>query len=175
MTAPIPENPVEADPMLRVLREHHPDVDVVLLPGRVVPTQDSPLAGRADLDTLVDETEALLDALVGRLSRLEAWPQDVQCESRWRREPVAAEGTRSVHREVVLVAGNLGDGDNIALLRATGNALLGLGWLARPIAGTTPRLVARRGAFTASALARGDSLQVVIGSGHVLIEAEATS
>lgn len=172
MTAQTPEDPIEADPMLRVLRERHPEVDVVLLPGPEAPDRpDTPLASPADLAELAREADALLDALVARLARHVAWPADTLRESRWRHEPAAGAPSRFVHREGVLVAGGLAEGDNVALLRATGNALLGLGWDARPVAGSAPRLVARTGAARASAIVRADSLQVVISSGHALTEA----
>lgn len=173
MTAHTPEDPIDADPMLRVLRERHPNVDVVLLPGPAEPVgHGAPLATATDLAALAGETEALMDALVARLARHAAWPDDVQRESRWRRERGPVPSSRFAHREAVLVAGGLADGDNVALLRAAGNALLGLGWRARPVAGAAPRLVARRGAFSASALVREASLQVVVSSGHVLTGSE---
>ncbi|QBX56686.1 hypothetical protein EXE58_15270 [Nocardioides seonyuensis] len=176
MTAHTPEDPIEADPMLRVLRERHPEVEIVLLPGPVAPDRPAtPLASPADLAGLAREVDDLLDSLVSRLARHQAWPADPAREARWRHEPSAGARSRFVHREVVVVAAGLAEGDNVALLRATGNALLGLGWDARPVAGSAPRLVARRGAARASALVRPGSLQVVVTSGHVLTDAEDLS
>lgn len=176
MEAPEPQTPeaiVAAHPMMRVLRERHPDVDVVLLPdptaqrveGAVIPSATSD-----DLARLARATEHLLDAMTARLARHPAWPSDSRRESRW--EGAAREGGTIAHREAVLVAGGLTEGDNIALLRAAGNAFLGHGWQARPVPGGRPRLVARRGRFTASAMVHVDSLQVTVSSEHVLVDAE---
>lgn len=173
MDALTPDGPAEADPMMRVLRERHPDVDVVLLPGPVAPDPAAgPPASSADLVALARGAEMLLDSLVSRLARHQAWPADTVRESRWRHQPAVGARSRLVHREAVLVVVGLAGGEDVALLRATGNALLGLGWDARPVAGSAPRLAARRGAARASALVRPGSLQVVVSSAHVLTDVE---
>ena len=70
--------------------------------------------------------------------------------------------------ECVAVVGGLADGDNVALLRATGNALVGLGWQARPVPGDRPRLVARRrGGFEAAATVRPTSLVLTLRTAKV--------
>ena len=70
--------------------------------------------------------------------------------------------------EAVAVVGDLDRGDNVALLRSTGNALVGLGWQARPVPGDRPRLVARRrGGFEAAAYVRPTSLVVTVRTAKV--------
>lgn len=165
-----PEEIVLADPMLGVLREHHPDVDVVLLPTPPTPrpAEVDPVATPADLARLAQETDHLLDTLVARLTRHPSWPQHPEREARWRHDRMASADHGLAHRESLVVATGLAEGDNVALLRASGNGLLGLGWQARPVPGSRPRLVARRGPFTASAMVREGSVQLTIGSRRVV-------
>ena len=175
-----PEAIVAADPMMGVLRQRHPDVDIVLLPTPAVPGSVAPgattnggsVATPDDLARLARETEDLLDALAARLSQHPAWPDHAKREARWRHEGVAGEHAGFAHREAILVVDGLAEGDNIALLRAVGNTFLSVGWQASPVPGGRPRLVARRGSVTGSAMVREGSLQLTISSRHVVADAE---
>ena len=72
--------------------------------------------------------------------------------------------------EALAVVGDLGAGENVTLLRSTGNALVGLGWQARPVPGDRPRLVARRrGGFEAAAAVRPTSLVVTVRTAKVRV------
>ena len=158
-----PEEAIAADPMLSVLHERHPDVDVILLPGPPRPPADAPVATSVQLAALEEQTGAAVDDLLARLVRDPAWSGGSQRESRWRRDEVG----RSFS-EVVVVATDLAEGDNVRLLRAAGNAFLELGWEARPVSADPPRLAARRGAWSASASVRDTALHLFVRSGHVL-------
>ena len=183
MTHVTPEPGPTGNPMLEVLRERHPEVDIVVLPDPVVERAEARATGAAAAGapasgesagtpvlspaTVAQTLESLTQDLMARIGEQPAW-QGAQLDRgvQWHRTP---EGYRYV--ESVVAAAGLEPGDNIALLRATGNALLGLGWLARPVSGDRPRLVARRGTFRATAAARPDGLVVTIASG-LLAEAD---
>ena len=151
---PGPPDPTLDDPMLRVLRERHPEVDVVVLPQQAPPSVVPELAadGRegvaADADRLVDDLVARLDLGERTAARDGRWHTD-EWDQSW--------------YEAVAVVGDLDTGENIALLRSTGNALVGLGWQARPVPGDRPRLVGRRrGGFEAAATVRPTSLVLTV-------------
>lgn len=147
-----------ADPMLRVLRERHPEVDVVVLP-QPVPVPQLPELGHAEREAFAADLERLLDDLLGRLPGAGS----VRRDGRWHTD----EWDQSWY-ECVAVVGGLTDGDNITLLRSTGNALVGLGWQARPVPGDRPRLVARRrGGFEAAATVRPTSLVLTVRTAKV--------
>jgi hypothetical protein len=55
---PAVPDPALADPMLRVLRERHPEVDVVVLPGPVPPAPDTPRLDPAVLAATAGATAA---------------------------------------------------------------------------------------------------------------------
>ena len=156
---PTPPDPTLDDPMLRVLRERHPEVDVVVLPQNR-PAPVAPVIAADELDGLAAGAEQLVDDLLARLplgdhtaSRDGRWHTD-EWDQRW--------------YEAVAVVGDLRTGDNVALLRSTGNALVGLGWQARPVPGDRPRLVARRhGGFEAAATVRPTSLVVTVRTARV--------
>ena len=146
---PTPPDPTLADPMLRVLRQRHPEVDIVVLP-QPAPDPQPPELGPTQREAFAADLERLLDDLIGRLRGAGS----VRRDGRWHTD----EFDQSWY-ECVTVVGGLADGDNIALLRSTGNALIGLGWQARPVPGDRPRLVARRrGGFEAAATVRPTSL-----------------
>ena len=157
-----PAEALAAAPMLGVLHERHPDVDIILLPGPPPPPADGPAATPAQLDALAEDTEVAVDDLLARLVRDPAWSGSSQRESRWRRDAVGR-----TYREVVVVVTDLAAGDNVRLLRAVGNALLELGWTARPVSADPPRLAARRGPRSATAAVREGALQLFVGSGRV--------
>lgn len=156
-------DPTLNDPMLRVLRERHPEVDIVVLP------QTAPVAAPAlDLDqreALAADTERLADDLLGRLP---AGDHSLAREGRWHTD----EWDQSWY-ECVAVVGGLDVGENVTLLRSTGNALVGLGWRARPVPGDRPRLLARRrGGFEATATVRPTSLVLTLRTVTVRVVSE---
>ena len=151
-------DPTLDDPMLRVLRERHPEVDVVVLP-QPAPVPELPELGHAQRAPFAADLERLLDDLLGRLPGAASVSRD----GRWHTD----EWDQSWY-ECVAVAGGLTEGDNVRLLRSTGNALVGLGWQARPVPGDRPRLVARRrGGFEAAATVRPTSLVLTLRTAKV--------
>ena len=155
---PTPPDPTLKDPMLRVLRERHPEVDVVVLPQSVPASQLTEL-GPAQREQFAADLERLLDDLLGRLPGAGS----VRRDGRWHTDEWDA-----TWYECVAVVGGLTEGANITLLRSTGNALVGLGWQARPVPGDRPRLVARRrGGFEAAATVRPTSLVLTLRTARV--------
>jgi len=123
--------------MLRVLRERHPEVDIVVLP-QPAPVRRAPEVDRSGRDALAEDLERDLDDLLERLGS-DGPPHSVQRDHRWQTDE-----WHQTWYEAVAVVDDLADGANVALLRATGKALVDLGWRARPVPGDRPRLVARR-------------------------------
>jgi len=144
--------------MLRVLRERHPEVDVVVLP-QPVPAAEPDVASvpREQRDALADDIERLVDDLVARLSREPGWTAADRF-GQWRTDEWG-----HVAYDTAAEIGGLADGANIALLRAAGHALVGLGWSAAPVPGDRPRIAARRpGGVSASVTVRQTSLVVTV-------------
>lgn len=157
---PGPPDPTLDDPMLRVLRERHPEVDVVVLPQHA-PSPVAPVLDAEDRDVLAADADRALDDLLARLARVPGGR--VQREGGWHTD----EWGQSWY-ECVAVVDQLAEGANIALLRSTGHALVGLGWQARPVPGDRPRLVARRrGGLEAAATVRPTSLVVTVRTARV--------
>lgn len=147
------------DPMLRVLRERHPEVDVVVLP-QPAPAPVAPELDASGRDVLAADVERSLDLL---LDRLATGTRPVPREGGWHTDE-----WHQTWYEAVAVVGDLEEGANVALLRATGQALLELGWQARPVPGDRPRLVARRrGGLEAAATVRPTSLVVTLRTAKV--------
>ena len=168
MTPPAPD-PALADPMLRVLREQHPEVDIVVLP-QTAPAPQAPDLTLAQRGTLAAELDRSLDDLLARLSADPA-TGPVTREGSWHTD----EWDQTWY-ECVAVVGPLGEGANIALLRSTGHALVGLGWQARPAPGDRPRLVARRrGGRWATATVRPESLVLTLRTAKVRTADEEAS
>ena len=158
-------DPTLNDPMLRVLRERHPEVDVVVLP-QPAPAPVAPELARDRRDALAADVEVLVDDL---LARLQPGAGSLAREGRWHTD----EWDQSWY-ECVAVVGDLAGGENIPLLRSTGSALVGLGWQARPVPGDRPRVVARRrGGFEAAATVRPTSLVLTLRTAKVRV-AEGT-
>ncbi|MBS2938557.1 hypothetical protein KDN32_12475 [Nocardioides sp. J2M5] len=156
-----------ADPMLRVLRERHPEVDVVVLP-RNEPAPAVPTLDAGARDTLAADVEASLDGLLARVVTVAA---PIGRDGGWHTDEWGQQWYESV-----AVVGPLEEGLNVALLRATGHVLVGLGWQARPVPGSRPRLEARRrGGLTATAAVRPDALVVKLRTVLVRPAAEAVS
>jgi len=155
-TEPGAPDPVLDDPMLRVLRERHPEVDIVVLPQPVPATEpDVAPLGRKQRDADADGIERLVDNLVARLSREPDWT-GAQRFGQWRTNEWG-----QVSYDTAVEVGGLADGANVALLRAAGRALVGHGWEAEPVAGHRPRISASRpGGVTASLTVRPTSLVI---------------
>jgi hypothetical protein len=136
-TGPDSPDPLQADPMLRVLRERHPEVDIVVLPQGSPPRQ-APEVDAPGRDALAGDLERRLDDLLERLGS-DAPLRSVQRDHRWHTD----EWDQTWY-EAVAVVDDLAQGENVALLRATGQGLVDLAWRARPVPGDRPRLVARR-------------------------------
>lgn len=141
-------DPALADPMLRVLRERHPEVDVVVLPGPVPPAPDSPRVDPAGLTAMAARLDEQVGDLLAALSREPGWT-GAERFSRWHTDEWGRQWYESG-----AVVGGLAEGDAVALLRATGAALVALGWRARPVPGDRPRLEAARGTGTGGVSAR---------------------
>ena len=162
-------DPALADPMLRVLREQHPEVDIVVLPQTAPAPQVSELSAlerqalSAGLDSSLDDLLARIAAApaAGPVRRDGSWHTD-EWDQTW--------------FETYAVVGPLADGDNMSLLRATAAALVGLGWQVRPVPGDRPRLVGRRrGGLEASATVRPGSLVITLRTAKVRAVGEAAS
>lgn len=142
--------------MLRVLRERHPEVDVVVLPGPVPPRADTPTLDTAQLTELAAQADSLMGDLLARLSRNREWT-GAERSGRWRTDEWGL-----VSYETAASVRELAEGGDVSMLRATGASLVGLGWQARPVPGTRPRLEARRRGFTGTATIRPAELVVTV-------------
>jgi hypothetical protein len=114
-------DPAAADPFFRVLRERHPDVDVVLLP----PTQPRP----ADPDAWTGDPAAVADDALEALRVLGVslgtnLPDGVRF---WKHHEEAAQ------QHLVVVTSFPAPGQEVPELRRAGQALLDLGWQSRPL------------------------------------------
>lgn len=166
-TGPGAPDPLQADPMLRVLRERHPEVDIVVLP-QGSPARRAPEVDQLGRDALADDLERALDDLVDRLGS-GAPLGSVLRDHRWQTD----EWDQTWY-EAVAVVDELAEGQNVALLRATGQALVDLGWQARPVPGDRPRLVARRrGGAEATATVRPTALVLTLRTAKVRVVEEA--
>ena len=126
-------DPAAADPFFRVLRERHPDVDVVLLP---------PILPRAaDADAWHGDPEAVADDALEALRTLGvALGTDLPAGVRfWKHHDEAAQ------QHLTVVTSFPAPGREVADLRRMGQVLLDLGWLAVPLERQDrPTLEARR-------------------------------
>ncbi|PUA79020.1 hypothetical protein [Nocardioides currus] len=157
-----PEDAVAADPMMRVLRERHPDVDIVLLPP-VEPILDRPSATWAQCRALQHHADTVLATLSLNLghepaTRVDYWWSQAHPE---------------VRRWVTAASyADLGDDGARALLRALGNLLVRLGWEPRPAADGSPRLRGVAGPFELIASAADDAVSVNITSDPLYVPAQ---
>ncbi|WP_107705882.1 hypothetical protein [Nocardioides allogilvus] len=156
-----PEDLVAADPMMRTLRERHPDVNIVLLPP-VEPILDRPSATPAQCRALQQHADTVLATLsrdVGHepATRVDYWWS--QSHPEVRRWVTAASYT------------DLGDGA-LPILRSLGNLLVRLGWEPRPAADGSPRLRGVAGPFELIASAVGDAVSINITSEPLYIPAD---
>lgn len=126
-------DPTASDPFFRVLRERHPDVDVVLLPP-IVPRP-------ADADAWDGDPEVVADDALEALRMLGvALGTDLPAGVRfWKHHDEAAQ------QHLTVTTSFPAPGREVADLRRVGQALLDLGWQARPLAREErPTLEARR-------------------------------
>lgn len=168
MTASTPD-PALADPMLRVLRERHPEVDVVLLPGPVPLGPGTPVLETAELASLAAEADSLVGDVLTQLSRSRHWTGGRR-SGRWRTD----EWGQVSYQSVATVEG-VAQGGHVPLLRDAGAALVDRGWQARPVPGGRPRLEARRPGFGATARVRPDGLVVTVRSAPVRADGGAVA
>ena len=126
-------DPAAADPFFRVLRERHPDVDVVLLPP-IRPRPADPDAWDGDPEVVADDAlEALRVVGVALGTDL---PVGVRF---WKHHEEAAQQHLAVATSIAAA------GTEVRELRRVGQALLDLGWQARPLERQhRPSLEARR-------------------------------
>lgn len=143
------------DPFFRVLRESHPDVDLVILPPATPAPVDEDPAVRSLARDLVAAVGDTVDELLARTgirptARVEFWSSN------------SRDGSRSrVARAGVL---ELEEGAPGPLLEHVGNALLALGWDARPYADGSRRLRGVSGDLVCEAEATGSSVIVEVRS-----------
>ena len=125
------------EPYFRVLRERHPDVDLVILPPIDTDRPDLPLATSDDVATTVRTARAALDALLEAVGH----PAPDARHEAWRFEDSAFVRTFVVRAALR----GLPDGAARPLLRHIGDTLLAQGWDARAVANRPAELVASDG------------------------------
>lgn len=147
--------PLSDDPFFRVLRERHPDADLVVLPPAAPAPDDEPAEVRERARELVATARATLDSVFRRIGREPSVAVDLWSshDRTGRRRRIAR---AAVH--------DLDPGAPVALLREVGDALLALGWDARPYADGSPRLRAVRDGLVCEARAFGQALAVEVTS-----------
>lgn len=157
-----PEDLVAADPMMRVVRQRHPDVNIVLLPP-VEPILDRPSATSAQCRAIQKHA----DAVLATLSRGVDHEPTTRVDYWW------SQSHPEVRRWVTAASyGGLGDGDAISLLRSLGNLLVRLGWEPRPAADGSPRIRGVAGPFELIASAQSDIVSINLTSDPLYIPAE---
>lgn len=156
-----PEDVVAADPMMRIMRERHPDVNIVLLPP-VVPIVDRPSASAAQCRAVQQHADTVLATLSLSVER----EPSTRVDYWW------SQSHPEVRRWVTAASyADLGEGA-LPMLRSLGNALVRLGWEPRPAADGSARLRGVAGPFELIASAAGDVVSVNITSGPLHIPAD---
>ncbi|AWB91812.1 hypothetical protein [Aeromicrobium chenweiae] len=125
------------EPFFRVLREQHPDVDLVILPPVDAPQPDLPLAPAEDVATTVRAARSALDGLLEAVGHPET---DARHEA-WRFEDSAFVRTFIVRASLR----GLPDDEAIPLLRRIGDTLLARGWDARAVVDRPAEILASDG------------------------------
>lgn len=155
------EDAVAADPMMRVVRERHPDVDVVLLPA-VEPILDRPSATPAQCRAIQTHAAAVLATVSQRLDR----EPSTQVDYWW------SQSHPEMRRWVSAASfADLGDEGAISMLRRLGNLLVRLGWEPRVAADGSPRIRGVAGPLELIASAADDVVSVSITSDALHIPA----
>jgi hypothetical protein len=158
--ASLPPDPALADPMMRALRERHPDVDIVLLPP--VPPLDEPPATPAQCRSRMQHADRVLATLTERLAveptaRTDYW---------W------GQDHPEVRRWVTSASwGETGEEGAVPLLRRLADTLVHLGWEPRPAADGSPRVRGEAGPFELVAEATTDAVSVTITSDPLRVPA----
>lgn len=156
-----PEDPVAADPMMRTLRERHPDVNIVLLP-QVEPITDQPSATHAQCRALQQHADTVLATLSLNVER----EPSTRVDYWW------SQNHPEVRRWVTAASyADLGD-DALPMLRSVGNLLVRLGWQPRPAADGSPRMRGVAGPFELIASADGDAVSINITSDPLYIPSD---
>lgn len=143
------------EPFFRVVRDRHPDVDLVILPPIDAPDPNQIETPLDDVRTIAAHTrDSLATVLVaaGHSSSTvsgESWP--------YLNSPIA--------RRLKIRASirDLGD-DVVPVLRRIGDELLAMGWDARPVVDESPRLMASDGKHLLEANAVGPNVDLWIDS-----------
>ena len=157
-----PEDLVAADPMMRIVHERHPDVNIVLLPA-VEPITDQPSATPAQCRAIQKHADTVLatlslDAGHEPSTRVDYW---------W------SQSHPEVRRWVTAASyADLGDGGAIRLLKDLGNVLARLGWDPRPAADGSPRIRGVAGPFELIASAERGVVSVNLTSDPLHIPAD---
>lgn len=157
-----PEDLVAADPMMRIVRKRHPDVNIVLLPP-TEPILDRPSATPAQCRAVQQHAATVLATVSLNVEHEPSTQVDYwwsQSHPEVRRWVTAASYT------------DLGDEGAIALLRSLGTLLARLGWEPRPAADGSPRIRGVAGPFELIASAAGDVVSVNLTSDPLYIPAE---
>jgi hypothetical protein len=125
------------EPYFRVLREQHPDVDLVILAPVDAAQPDLPFAASEDVATTVRTARAALDALLEAIGH----PAPDARQEAWRFENSAFVRTFVVRASVR----GLREGEARPLLRRIGDTLLAQGWDARAVVNRPAELLASDG------------------------------
>ena len=148
--------------MMRVLRERHPDVNIVLLPP-VEPIPDQPRATPAQCRAVQKHADTVLATL----------SLNVEHEPSTRVDYWWSQSHPEVRRWVTAASyAGLGDEGAVPLLRLLGNLLARLGWEPRPAADGSPRIRGVAGPFELIASADGDAVSVSITSDPLYVPAD---
>ena len=149
------------DPFFRVLRERHPEVDLVILPPVAPPAPDEPRLDLVEARRLQDEVEGVLDDLGARLG-----PYALEPTVTWR------QSSQSLRHQLTGRA-LLASRRPVDTLRRLGDTLLNLGWSAGPVDGPAPRIEAARGDVRLVVTAQPGGVRLVATSEPRALSAEA--
>jgi hypothetical protein len=151
------------DPVLRVLHERHPEVDLVILPPVSQPPADEPRLTLGEARRLQEVVETVLGDLGARLG-----PFALEPTISWR------QSSQSLRHQVTGRA-LLAARQPTATMRRLGDTLLNLGWVAGPVAGPTPRLQARRDGVRLAVTAQAGGVRILAESEPRALAAEAAA
>ena len=155
-----PSDLMASDPMMRIVRERHPNVNIVLLPP-LEPILDRPSATAAQCRAFQQHAETVLATLARHLDSATS----TRADHWW------SQGHPEVRRWVT--AARFGDleCEPVAAPRSLATLLSGLGWDPRPAADGSPRFRGEAGPFELIASAEGDAVSISITSEPVFVSA----
>jgi hypothetical protein len=160
-------DPALDDPFFRVVRERHPDIDLVMLPPVVLPPTVQDPAEEARAQALLAKVDETLDAV--RLAVRVASGLSMEISASWS----TGSATGSRRRIARAVSHDVPPAEAVSALRAIGNRLLALGWDARPYADGSARLrgVHRQanGELSCEAVVGEGTLQVIVQTGPLAL------